>query len=567
MGSDADVAEIAKSVLEWEILHPQKGYEEIRDRVVIGALSARMWCAGVDFNRDLGPFGEVVFRMIDGRNLMWADGYHSPHDPECPWVLEKFRMRVDEAKRKKGWKELDKLFADDGTTAIAASDASQPPLQSSGMPALQVSGKPEYFTGVRLWERNVKDTKKRERDGSYRELEPGDRYMVCATGCGWRSDTQDQLGDQLDDGELPELDPGKCPQCGGDAMRTDAVAVEDEMLMYPDGRLTIFAPLCGALLHTGPWPYKLRTVPYLVFRAYDHPVDPMGMSDTSLNWSMQICANMTLRLGVEHMALAKPYIALPEGVKDYMGEPFDFSPHQGLGIYYPQTQMQASAISLIQAAGLPPAWNTLHQAIQGVFRANMGTSDLGLTPQASKDIPVGTVRALVETGEIPVDHHIEKLRRSESPFFGATFDIIRATYSTERMVRFQGEDGGWQVMAIRGADIPNFDVVVTASPELARVDAEEIQGWQTFAATPPEHREFIARRLNIPISEIRKLEEKEKEMAEQARQQREEDLAFEAKRAAVLGAANPQPQKNGVANGRPPTNRVAGANTNGRTLA
>lgn len=542
---DPDTADVAKHAMEWELFHPQKGYEDKRDRMVMGALSARMWAIGADFNPALGPFGEIVFRNIDGRDLMWAPGFDSPHDPECPWVIEQFRMRVEDGKNKKGWRNKESLFGDDGTFSKGPTggDASLRPGQTrlaggNNAPELQGSGETEYFTGIRLWERNIKETEAREE--AYRDLDPEEQYMQCGSadggGCGWRSDTMEQL--KLD--ELPEVHPGMCPECGSDAYRVDAVAVEDQVLIYPNGKLTIAAPLSGVILHIGDWPYELRTVPVCVFRSYIHPVDPMGQSDTRLNWTMQIAADVTLRLGLEHMMLSKPYQVMPEGAKDYLGEPWEARDDQGLMIYM-GTDAMGQTPHLLQGNGLPPAWNTLHQAIQGVFKANMGTSDMGMTPTQTRDIPVGTIQALIQTGEIPVDHHIEQLRRAESPFFGALFDMIRATYSTARMVRFQNDNKQWDVLTLRGADLPNFDIVVTASPEQSRLAKEEIEALQIFAQTPAPYREFIAKRLNIPISDVRKIEE-----AEALEQQKQMQMQMAA------GAAMPGQGSPPAPNGLPP---------------
>jgi hypothetical protein len=516
-----ELADAAKAMLEDEIYDPLKRYQQIRDKVALGALAARMWWAAVEFDPDLGPSGELVWRLGDGRLLMWTVGFESPHDLRCPCVIEVLpRMPLDDIKRMKGWKNQDLVKPDDGwklhpqnssTTDSAASLAA-----TTGYPEPDGAGYGQTALIVKLWERGRYETTKRE---NIKEplLKPADRYMVCSQaaggGCGFRTPPQSDSGS----GAYPEAVPGACPDCGGDLMRVDAEAVTQELLAYRRGRsLTIFSPLSRVELYNGEWPYEssrggMRTVPYIVVQFFEHPSpdEPIGQSMTSEHKSMQLASDMTLRLGLEQMVLAKPYIVHPPNATayDYLGEPWEGRPEQGLSIFMKGEYGQS--LSLLQSSGLPVAWGTLHQALQNVFRSATGSADLSIAPSATKDIPVGTLQILEQSGEIPVEHLIEKFRREEGIGFSVAFDIKRATGIRESGVRMQGDEGRWRVTLLRAADLPDMDITVTADPSLKKLDMDHFQALMQFASAPPAMREFAGRALGIPKSEIARLEELE----------------------------------------------------------
>jgi hypothetical protein len=259
------------------------------------------------------------------------------------------------------------------------------------------------------------------------------------------------------------------------------------------------------------WPYGLRTVPYCVWQSKPHPGEQIGQSETLSNMSMQTSSNVLLAEAIDTMRRAKTVHAVPRGVlEDPAGEEWERGRNQGAWAYYNQ-DMPPSGIITMTGAQLPPGWNAVFQAVQGVFQASRGSPDLGLTPSQSKDIAVGTVRAIIESGELPVDHQIERLRRAEAPWFGgAVYQLIRATYTPERIRRIESEDGNWELLSVAGLGLPDLDVQIIASPSVIRLTQAEIQTLIEFAAAPPHMRRFLARKMNIPISEVIELENEER---------------------------------------------------------
>jgi hypothetical protein len=168
------------------------------------------------------------------------------------------------------------------------------------------------------------------------------------------------------------------------------------------------------------------------------------------------------------------------------------------------------SVEMIQAAGLPPAWPALDQAIRNTFSAHTGTSALGLTASNSKDIPASTVSQYIEQGSITTKQLLARIRRSDTVLIQLIYHLIRAEWTDARWISFQGKDGAWQAQQVRGDDLPGYNIVATSNPEPARMDAEEIGGWMQIVQLPAPHREFMARRLGIAMSEVRKLEEAER---------------------------------------------------------
>ena len=272
-------------------------------------------------------------------------------------------------------------------------------------------------------------------------------------------------------------------------------------------------------LKDGGWPterpgYTLRTYPYLIWRAYEHPTDPMGMSETSLSRTQMLAVDAMMRMGYEQMRDAKPLTILPlQGLVDATGQPFAFRDAQGNRAFY-TTDLPPQGIQHFQAPGLNPAWGTYYNAMVGTLKGNEGSSDLAMGPAMSKDIPVGTLQMLTESGNIPIDDHRASLWEDVSLYLGVILDMARATYTVARATRFFGQDGRYKVELLKGADIPNMDVVVTNSPTLSVMNSEQLRAFKEFASAPPQLRRSLAKLLNIPPQTVREIEEEERRMAE-----------------------------------------------------
>lgn len=511
--TDPETAEVARQAIEWEITNPIKRFDRVMRGVVWGALSTGMWAARVDFDPDFGPFGELLYSRVQPDRIGWHPDFDDPHDPSNPFFWEECVIPLDRAQKMRGWKNADKLVADDGHgPVVVTQDNRQSLVQGSGSAPARREHDLKTVTVIKMWYR--RDTERTVKTVDTMALEPDERYMAC-TSCGYQSATQAALGF-----DLPEVGEEPCPECNGGLERIDAKAIDEVARAHQRGhRLVIFAPFSPLTepLRDGGWPterpgYTLRTYPYLVWRAYEHPTDPMGMSETSLSKTQMLVVDAMMRMGYEQMREAKPLTILPlNGLVDAAGQPFAFRDAQGTRAFY-TSDLPPQGIQHYQSPGLNPAWASFYNAMVGTLKGNEGSSDLGLSPQNSKDIAVGTLQLLTQSGNIPIDDHKASLWMDLSLFFGVILDMVRATYTDSRAVRMFGDDGKMKVELLKGADIPNMDVVVTNSPTLSVLNSEQLRAFKEFASAPPQLRRSLARLLSIPPQVVREIEEEEQKL-------------------------------------------------------
>lgn len=557
---DPELAGVVRGALRGELLNPFKRYSEAEDNMVRGAVAARMWAMEVEFNPTLGDYGELVFRERDGRTVAWAPGFQSPHDPECSWVMIWDRVPKATVEGKRGWKQTDDLFADNGDDALSSESV---PRGEGGANPIVNDDENDLVTVVKLYERGVEDRVRYEVPGSFRKLPVGERYMQCGQGdelgCGYQTLKSQDAGEVWPESKSS---PDGCPKCGRTLTRTDGEIKMGERPFKQKRRFTIFMPLQAEvrICVERDWPFDTPSVPLMVLIAKQHPAEPIGSSWTSENWWMQLASDWVLRMGIEQLRLAKPYHLLPRGanagLEDAAGNPWAFGDEQGLGIFY-TGQLGPNAIQTLQGSGLPASWNTLMQAITMTFKSNMGSTDIGLTPTASRDIAVGTVKELIASAELPTQHLITKLQRARTIFWNVVLHLIGKTYNQPRWVRTLGENGQWRVLELYGWEIPAVDVVAMAEPTLAEIQNAELQNMIEYSMAPWPTRRFIARLKNLDRQAIRELEADEKQF--QAEQEQRE------MRMAMLGAVTkPLPSGgNGSSSHATSTKKKAGGATHG----
>lgn len=516
---DIKAAKDVEMILRGELNDPMKDYHQRREDMVMAGISARLGVVALDVVPGVGAFDcEVLPRTVNpaGR-FYWTPGWKSPHDMTCPWVAEIKSMRVSDIRRMKqdGWKNTEEVVADAGYPAIArGGDPTQAPgntkmPKNSAIPGTGESSAEPRATIIHFYERICSDTKLRPRKDTLRELRPEEFYLRCES-CGYENRDHDGR-------DLPKQKMLPCPQCAALAEESgmtvdpdllpklDLVRHEmdtEEVLSYPKGREVLVAPFtpgCPVLLEL-PW-RKIRTVPYFVFGGYEHPYEPIGMSDTAYDWSLQLIADALLRQAYEQMAENKDLIIAPEdGLVDAAGEPWQFADSQGRVAYW--TGQGNPQVQHFQGTGIPPGWREIFGQVQNVLMRDMGTSDIAMGPEQSRDIAVGTIKALQSTGEVPVDHHIRRLHRTESIGFSVWVDLIRACWTQKRIVRMYPKDGGAIFKEVRGLDLPGADVVVEAEPRIKDVDQQEVDALIKVLNSPPPLMKVLARKYGLSPTDI-----------------------------------------------------------------
>jgi hypothetical protein len=517
--NDPKIADYGRRTMEADVRNPRKRYKRLRKRMVSSALAAYTGAMALDFEPRIGPFGEIMPRLVDPKNLGWAPGWHDHDDPTCPWTQEAKRssvVAVQSMKGVPGWKNLDKLAPDDGTGADDEANRNFDALDTlqdgaSAAPSPGPWTRREHVTLLYTWYTQDLRTRKTIEKNEV-VLEPKKRYMACTNpDCDGRLRTEDgselptfgtsQLGEEPMPGGVP-VPP--CPICGSVMERVDKEKPTVSELAYPDGRLTVVAPFVagGLVLYDGKWPVKLRHAPYMVYRCYDHPYRQHGSCDTIVDWDLQLISNSLLRLGYEGMSRSGAIMVVQDGVLTDGASEKPWQPTDEMVQVAYWNGMGSPNVSFHQPQGLPAAWSAYYNSIQANLRTDQGTNDLGLTPDKSRDIAASSIQMQSELGEIPVQDQIDDLHDVESGFFGLWWDYIRATWPPERFRRLFGDDmeAMTAIQSFMSADIPNFDVMVMGDASWDAVDGQTMNALNTVLSSPMPQlaMRFLVRVARIP---------------------------------------------------------------------
>jgi len=549
---DLEAADDARAVIESVIHDPLKRYKVIRRRMVMGGIVARAWDTAIDWRADIGmQGGEVVFRNLNPTKLRIAPGWSDMHDPTCPWVAEEFEMRLSDARKMgktKGqdgqplWKNTESLKGDSGsgTGDRSGRDTSTLPLNDGSRPAMQSSGQKKVrFRKFRFrFDESVPGLKP-----SY-DLPPDEQFMWCP-----RCEHAVAEYPRDENGDLPGTGV-PCPRCRQesiqrqmqglepmlppDLQRISRVQESAALLRYPSqGRMIIVAVEQPIVVYDGSWECPLRSFPYMRYRPYDHMEEPFGLSDTALHKSSQMMLDVLMRNGYHQMIRNQDVILTKwEGLFDSNKQPFEFSDDHG-AIAYWTDPTAAAQTKHFQGSGVSPGLAQFYGIVSGSMNRNRGSEDLGLTQEQSRDIPVGTVERLTQIGELPVQDAVDILHQEEAIGFGVILDYIAHYWDEARAVRTLGPNGVLQIRRLKGQDLPNVDVIVSAAPTIRQANLEQWQAferWLALGQVDPAAQMVGAQFLGVSPSLVRRYQSERQRMTMQAQAG-----------AAAGGIAPPQP--------------------------
>jgi hypothetical protein len=535
--SDPDDAELAASLIEAETGNPQKGYADAEDLMAMSAVAARIGIIWIDWDPDMGPWGEILFRPGDATKVMWEPGFHDPHDLSCGWIKED---RVLPLSRLKGMLKGNRWADKEALDGLQSDTIDAGARTSSGSASIetQESGRDivEGSILVSLWWLKNDQTVKTV-DLRSMIFKPEDRYMVCATleaaGCGWRGMTQGEIGL-----ELPPEEPGTddlspetgCPKCGGPLMRVDMRDRHQSVLVYPRGkRLVLECPnQGGAIVYDGPWPTMarnphsdIRSFPLYVFTSYlpIDPTKPTGRSDTERCWSAQSACDYLVTKGFRAAAQYQRYYSMPKaGIEAFDGTRFEFRDDQ-FNVMFRNPEIAAGlgadALQVVPLEGsqFDPSLPAIYGMMQQTLNAKQGISDFGYQPGGLKDIPAATAALEKQVADIPAEHLKRRFHRCKSKGHGVVWDMIRSTYSRQRMQRLKLTNGVDEVVNVRGDELPNFDFVVGDVPNFSGLEKAKSEALDRLIAVPVEWQEVYAQVNNLPPSILRKVQKKQQEIA------------------------------------------------------
>lgn len=538
-------AEDAKWALEHDIRDPLKGFDTYLERTVLGALAARVWWLIADYDPEKR---EIYFRNGDPTKQFICPPYQDVWDPRNPYWIEEVQMRVADAKAMPGWKNTDALVADNPTATryqagASDSDENGRVFRDPAASADPLGSPSGIVTVLKCWYKTDPDkvTKRKLKPETARPLPYDEQHLACVQ-CGYTESLPPRsIGQHGVDANA--YDGAKCPQCGQPMKPITHTAVEDEVIAFPDGRLVIYAPYCDALLYDGEWPYTSEhgLVPAMQYKCYDHPRDPIGISETTLDQHIQIISNALMRRSYDSIMAAPNVVIMPGGgLKSANGEMFQFSDEPWQFAYFDDPSGMASqGVKHFQANPVPSGLFQMYSLVQQSFRADIGTAEVSSAAGSSdiKDVPVGTIKAFVESGSIPTDHKIRRLRRELSIFFTAVHDMQRSCYTQSKWMRLKGPDGQMMARRMMVSSVPSVDITVTAQPEFKAMTKEEIDTinlWSQYGFS-----ETMGEILHVPPTVMRKMKA-ERDAQQQAAQQ------------AQMGApGGGTPMPNGTGNGAP----------------
>lgn len=573
---DAELGEVAVSLLEAETENPAKEFEDTIEDVIGSAAAGGYGVAWLDFLPNEGAWGEIIATCDDPRNFMCDPRVRSVHDPRCRRVVRIVRMTLGEARERAksgGWKPdvVAKLKPDPGRDlqSLYANTKSSDGLIHLGRTD---SGSDQYddedeFTCYYIWER-VNGTTRTQRE--FKPFDDSERYMRCHT-CGYRSANEGDLkkADKLV-GELPDSLEGGCPEClqrmeadptlmqqgYGDLKRVDGEELRQEMLAYPEGRLVIIAPYAGVResLFDDSWPWKLRSYPCMFLPYSRHPFRMIGPCITDDNWWNQTATDFLMRLALERLLNTAPVWVSPlDGLEDAQGNRFEFSDDNGWNAYYTGTDMPRIAL-LGGDPGIPAVWGPAYQYARQGLTTHTGISDFSLAEGQSRNIPASSVKQQIQQEEVPQADFRRRTLRQRSLFEGVLYDMIRATYPPERILRLRGSDGQYYLRQTAASDMPNYDFWLDDNPEVRPQDERDAAALEMLLATMetrPWAVDIVAQTNHFSPVLVRKA----KQAFQQFQQQQAQAVAQQ--RAAQQAASRAQAMQGGGGGGRAANERPA----------
>jgi hypothetical protein len=519
--TDPDDAEIAVSILEWELSHPQKGFDDTLEEVIQDAVDARAGCMMLDFDPELGEFGgETFWRWKDPNLIMFEPGFADPHHLRCGWLDELQRVPLERVKAmgklkgKARWHGTETIVGDADAAGGPVPDLPSTIASRIGVPGNALDKKHVWV--IYRWMKNDTETYKRMKDAQ--QIPPDQRYIGCDNPeCNFRTMTQQQLREVGELGEDEDLEEygDECPLCGSTTSRRDVRGREETALINARGNRLVVMPALqntpdGEPFYDGEWPCPYaRSFPIIWITAYVRGGRPMGDSDTTRGWDAQCAADQMMTMVFDRVMRNQNYYTMPRtGVFDTKGQRFEFRDDQYNVILLDNSiNGPPPKVEVVEGASLDPAWPNAWKAINEVLLGQQGTNDFGLTPDSSKDIAASTVAQLNRMGNIPLEHFVRRKNRAISKGMGVHWDYLRHTYTPDRLKRLKiGQD--YIVTKLRGDDLANFDFIFSETPPfsgLEKARTEAFDQLMRISIEMPWALEAYAAVHNLPPSIVRKV--------------------------------------------------------------
>jgi hypothetical protein len=489
---DGTKAEVSKRLIEQTIYDPMRRYKVVRHRMILAALAAGRGATAIEYDPRIG----VCFRNVDPRRLHTCPGYYDLHDPRNPWVIEEVPMRLSAVRAMKsaGWSVPRDLMPDDWKSDYGdgnQQDTSRIQFDGdSNKPGADEGNDTDGIVTI------LKCFYRAHPDGSSQPEAPS------------RALPRDEWHYRSPDGQRIPAGPGledgtEEPPMGMDGMPLPLVTendAEDQFPTAPDGYLCIVAPFYKGqkpLFEDYTWlPGKvnedvvLSAFPYMQMLGYRHPLRLVGTSDTQLNHSMQVIDNASFRAAWEQMRMAQAIMVFQRGaLVDESDRNFVLT-DQPIQIAYAKDRMAAEAVQIHQAPGMNAAMPQFRTMLNQQW-AYIGSGDIAMPAERSRDIAVGTMQAMQQMGDLPVRLHLEDLGLEESIGFRVVLDYTRAYMTAKQMVTWVADDGDQMYAEVTAEDLAPMNVMVAPPGEKSVLDTERLQAISQFAGQTSQSPELM----------------------------------------------------------------------------
>ena len=501
--ADATPALIAKRVIETRLEDPKRRYKIVRHRMVLSALAGGRGTVAIEYDRAAGG---TVFRNTDPRLLLHTPGFLDLHDPRTPDVIEVVPMRLSQvrAMRANGWTVPRDLKADnwkhDHPSGVAQESRQIDLADEGGFdPSRDIGDGTDddgIVTIIKCYAR--KDPFRQ----SYAARVPRDlpEHM-------WYWTDEAQM-------RVPLLDSPEPPFPGARLVTQDED--ERELELYSGGYLCIVAPFYQGKkpLFQGTWlpdavntDVRLRSFPYMDMAGYLHPLRRAGKCDTELNHSMQVIDNASFRAAWEQMRMAQLIGIIPGNLfKADRRTAFELT-DEPIQLAYANDRLSAEGINWVQAPGMNSALPQFRSMLDRQW-SYIGSGDIAMPADRSRDVPVGTMEAMQQMGDLPVRIHRDIMQSEEAIAFGVVLDYERAYRSDKELVQWVTDEGELDMANVSGADLVDVNVTLTAAPDMTRMDADRIQAIAQFAGqmqSMPQLMADLAPYAGLPPEAVRSI--------------------------------------------------------------
>lgn len=498
--------------LKRDLMDKNKGFKVYLRRALLAASSAREWYLTVDWNPNVGPFGEVVFGAERFDKVFLCPPYQDVWDCQLPWLIRERQVSIEAARA---------LFKD--TTLLADSQgaddlASGMTIDERGRVTFGAGSDSQSFgqtvTLIYCWSQfdESKMTAKNERT-----LKPEDRYYWCAQ-C-------QHAGEPVGvPDELPQTN-GMCPYCAIELQSEVPMQLVEretltyEQLAYKRGRrLEVIAVRSAKVMNSGneAWPVPEAGFPFCKIVRYEDPLETSGLSDTKIDGPLQVISDVLMQKAYQQ-AFTAPNVLFFKGAtgpKAADGSPFQITNEPW------QTGFVDDPMTSVEHFKAEPVWNALAQfwsSVQQAFRADLGVVELGQAQQNPRGTAGVTIDRLIESGSVPTDDWISQIRDWLEPFFGVVSAYQRRFWTEARWVRMKGATGAQSFKRLSGADIPGADFTLTSDRTKRMLGQQEAQAIIQWAQLPEPLRSKLASRFGVDQEFVDDLRQEEQEQQDRMR--------------------------------------------------